>query len=490
MPNQVGYISFVIAVIAIFLAVIFFTIQMRTGPTKKNQKITHAKLDDINEMIRRLDPAIADDTKRAIENIFLSILKTKDIPQWQRPEKLQEIATRHQKLLAKFQTIESGDTAVDTLRAQARRMIELGDYDNADELLQEAVDIDRKAIKSQEEKLDNRKLSMSQSLASRAELAGTKLDYEKGIDLYKEALDILPQNQQTIQSVYMNNLASLYYTVANYKDAEPLYNLALAIDEASFGKDHPNVATDLSNLAQLYQDTNRPSEAEPMFKRALAIWEKSLGENHPQVATALNNIAMLYQDTNRLSEAEPLMKRALAIDEASFGKDHPNVATRLNNLALLYRATTRLSEAEPLMKRALAIDEASFGKDHPNVAIRLNNLAQLYYATKRLAKAEPMIRRALKIDEKSFGKDHPNVARDLNTLVGLLKATNRLKEAEPLMKRVIEILLQFTRRTGHPHPHLEDAINNYTDLLTKMGYSKDEVTDRLNRLAPEMFNSK
>ena len=46
---------------------------------------------------------------------------------------------------------------------------------------------------------------------------------------------------------------------------------ALAIDEKSFGPEHPNVARDLNNLALLLKDTNRPAEAEPLMRRALAI---------------------------------------------------------------------------------------------------------------------------------------------------------------------------------------------------------------------------
>ena len=101
------------------------------------------------------------------------------------------------------------------------------------------------------------------------------------------------------------------------------------------------------------------------MRRALAIDEASYGKDHPDVAIDLNNLAQLLQATNRLGEAEPLMRRALAIDEASYGTDHPNVAIRLNNLAMLLQATNRLGEAEPLMRRALAIDEASYGADHP-----------------------------------------------------------------------------------------------------------------------------
>ena len=99
------------------------------------------------------------------------------------------------------------------------------------------------------------------------------------------------------------------------------------------------------------------AEAEPLMRRALAIDEQSFGPDHPNVAIRLNNLAQLLQDTNRLAEAEPLMRRALAIDEQSFGPDHPNVAIDLNNLAQLLQATNRLAEAEPLMRRALAIDE-------------------------------------------------------------------------------------------------------------------------------------
>ncbi len=74
--------------------------------------------------------------------------------------------------------------------------------------------------------------------------------------------------------------------------------------------------------------TNRLAEAEPLMRRALAIDEQSYGKDHPKVAIDLNNLAELLQATNRLAEAEPLMRRALAIDEQSYGKDHPKVAIR------------------------------------------------------------------------------------------------------------------------------------------------------------------
>ena len=165
--------------------------------------------------------------------------------------------------------------------------------------------------------------------------------------------------------------------------------------------------TSQPNLAGLLRQTNRPSEVEPLLRRALAIDEKSYGSDHPEVATDLNNLAGLL----RPSEAEPLFRRALAIDEKSYGPDHPEVATDLNNLAVLLSQTNRPSEAEPLYRRALAIDEKSYGPDHPNVAIRLDNLALLLQGTNRLSEAEPLFGRALAIDEKRYGPDHPTTER-------------------------------------------------------------------------------
>jgi hypothetical protein len=280
-------------------------------------------------------------------------------------------------------------------------------------------------------------------------------------------------------SLLMGELGTLLGARALHREAELLKRDALAIDELHFGSDSPEVAVRLNNLAQTLKDTNRLSEAEPLMRRALAIDEQSYGPDHPMVAIRLNNLAQLLKATNRLSEAEPLMRRALAIDEQSYGPDHPNVARDLNNLALLLQATNRLSEAEPLMARVVTIFENSYGKEHPNVATALNNLATLLQATNRLSEAEPLMRRALAIDEHSYGPDHPDVAIDLNNLAQLLQATNRLSEAEPLSWRMVSIFVGFGKATGHEHPHMQAALQNYIGILTQMGMSEQEAISKI-----------
>ena len=196
------------------------------------------------------------------------------------------------------------------------------------------------------------------------ELAENRVAYASAEGYFSKAAQLQPDNTQ-----YLNAAGRLAFIRGHYTEAEPLMKRALSIDEASYGKDHPNVARDLNNLAQLLQATNRLAEAEPLMKRALSIDEASYGKDHPDVATALNNLALLLKATNRLVEAEPLMKRALSIDEASYGKDHPDVARDLNNLAVLLQDTHRWVEAEPLSRRATLICARSLGWQHPNTKI-------------------------------------------------------------------------------------------------------------------------
>jgi tetratricopeptide (TPR) repeat protein len=165
--------------------------------------------------------------------------------------------------------------------------------------------------------------------------------HAKAVSRYADAAGLAKQTARLL-----NQLGLYWNARGQFRDAEPLMRRALAIDENSYGPDHPDVARDLNNLAQLLQATNRLGDAEPLMRRALAIDENSYGPDHPDVARDLNNLAALLQATNRLGDAEPLMRRVVEIFRASLGPDHPNVATALNNLALLLKATDHQEEFE------------------------------------------------------------------------------------------------------------------------------------------------
>ncbi len=244
-------------------------------------------------------------------------------------------------------------------------------------------------------------------------------------ELLLHALSVMDQadafkvaKEQT--AVLLNQLGVYLQVLARYAEAKELLERALAIDEASFGSDHPRVAIRVNNLALALQDLGDLAQARKLFERALAIDEASFGSDHHRVAIDVNNLALALQDLGDLAQARKLFERALAIDEASFGSDHPSVSIDVNNLASVLQDLGDLAQARKLFERALAIDEAFFGSDHPRVAIRVNNLAGVLKDLGDLAQARKLFERALAICRKFLGDDHPNtrtVRRHLNMLI-------------------------------------------------------------------------
>ena len=298
-----------------------------------------------------------------------------------------------------------------------------------------------------------------------------RAQYPQAEPLFQRALAIReqqlgPQHPDTATS--LNNLALLYHDQGKYEQAEPLFQRALAIREQQLGPQHPDTATSLNNLGMLYsnQDQGKYKQAELLTQRALAISEQQLGPQHPDTATSLNNLALLYHDQGKYEQAEPLFQRALAIREQQLGPQHPGTATSLNNLALLYSNQGKYEQAEPLFQRALAIYEQQWGPQHPDTAFSLNNLAVLYQAQGKYEQAEPLFQRALAIREQQLGPQHRYTAFSLNKLAELYRAQGKYEQAEPLSQRALAIREQ---QSGPQNSYTAMSLNNLALLYHDQG---------------------
>ena len=83
----------------------------------------------------------------------------------------------------------------------------------------------------------------------------------------------------------MGTLGVLFHAKGQYARAERTSRAALTAVERSRGRTHFDLAVHLNNLAGLLQDTNRLTEAEPLMRRALGIYEATFGPDHPTVAS-------------------------------------------------------------------------------------------------------------------------------------------------------------------------------------------------------------
>ena len=112
------------------------------------------------------------------------------------------------------------------------------------------------------------------------------------------------------------------------------------------------------------------TSARATLERALAIKEAAYAPDHPEVAKTL---AWLGETQGRLGDhpaARATLERALAINEAAYGPDGPEVAEILLSLGKVQGSSSPadLLAARTTLERALAINEAAYGPDHPQVA--------------------------------------------------------------------------------------------------------------------------
>lgn len=120
----------------------------------------------------------------------------------------------------------------------------------------------------------------------------------------------------------------------------------------SFGSEDSTAFADMSTkLAALYCRKQMYAEMEPLLLKAVHIWKASYGGNHPCVATGLKNLAQLYCHQERFTQAEPLFKLALEIRTRAFGANDPRATEVQKNYAALLQKTCRQNEAIALEKQ-------------------------------------------------------------------------------------------------------------------------------------------
>jgi tetratricopeptide (TPR) repeat protein len=318
-------------------------------------------------------------TEAALKSFF-KILEHKEVPPEDLDSTLRTIAERYKDLRKKLEEVGGEDAAVAELKRQAKEALDVGDFDRAEKLLNEASAKDLEAARAMQERTKQRLLSAAASKAKNGDLKYTQLAYAEAAEYYRQAAEPVPAGEELILAGYLNLQGWASYEAGRYANAQQPLERALALREKLLGPEHPDVAQSLNNLAVLYHAQGQYAKAEPLYQRALAIREQALGPAHPDTARSLNDLAALYHDMGAYGQAEPLYQRALAIREQALGPAHPDTARSLNNLAVLYGDMGAYGKAEPLLQRALAISEKTLGPAHPDTARSLGALAELYRA--------------------------------------------------------------------------------------------------------------
>jgi serine/threonine-protein kinase len=354
---------------------------------------------------------------------------------------------------------EQPGTRAVLLSAIAKIYAQLGLYDRAEPLYDEALSLHR-------ELSGEVSPAFAAVLEDYTELTQIMGDYAAAEAFARRVVSIerqLEDPEGIARS--LNALGRVLHLQGSYDAAEPHYRDALAIYRSMYGEDNENVALSLSHLGALAAHRGQYEIAEDLQTRVLAVRRKIYGSEHLRLIGSLNNLADLSQNLGKYDEAIAFYEEALAINHKLLPEDHSDNAFLHNGLGVVYRKLGNYEEAETHYRKAIAIREKSVGREHPEVANTMANLAKLLLLRGDAVAAVPVYREAFAILSRAT-PDDPYVYAVQSMLGRSLSETAHFSEAEGLILAGHRGLLAAY---GSGHRWTREASDNLVQLYEAWG---------------------
>jgi tetratricopeptide (TPR) repeat protein len=154
------------------------------------------------------------------------------------------------------------------------------------------------------------------------------------------------------------------------------------------------VADDFHRMAQVYMEQKKPEPAINSLNTALAIRTRMAGPLDPSLVPDLDRLGELYTLQRQYDDAIKAFRQNLVIRETLYGKVHADLISTVDGLAYALFGAQRYDDAEPVYKRLIGLWEATVGKEHPMIAVALDKVAVFYSAQKKVAETHEALERS------------------------------------------------------------------------------------------------
>jgi CHAT domain-containing protein len=317
----------------------------------------------------------------------------------------------------------SVDRRLGQLQAQADEALQRGDFQAAESVSRNGLDLARRNGRESAEGRFLLDLSRAQEGAGRYRLAlsgaheGLKLaralgdralEASAGVHLglvyrrlgqYPQALAVTQEGlavaravgDPALESEGLRNLGAVDQAVGHPDQALAHYQDSLKL--ARSASDRAGEAKTLNDLGGLYRLRADYSQALRHYQQSLALKE-SVGDRGG-AGRVLGNICLLYQNLRDFRRALDYCERSLAIARKS--GDRPREANNLNNIGAIYRALGEYPKALDYYQRSVEAKRAL--ADRAGEARGLNNIGELYWKQGDTGKAVDYLSRSLRIKE-------------------------------------------------------------------------------------------
>ena len=341
--------------------------------------------------------------------------------------------------------------ALDEKNKQINQLIENGELERAEEMINSMFDPTEALKKAKEDKQRiDKQLADANALMEEAErqrqevlkrqakdaeylyqlftIAYSKFEIDKAKEYITTRAELDPD------MVEWQIFTGLFYleVMGDYDTAMMYNNRALAASQKQNGEESMQTALCYNNIASSHYYKKDYQKAISNFQKALGIWEKSLGEDYDVVAIAYDNVASVYKETGNYNEAKKNLDKAFEIKKRLYGENNPSLATLYNNRGGLCEKQGDYECAAENYSKAFELYTALYGEKHPSVANIYNNIGGIYGHYKDYDHALAMFAKALEIWSTTLGDHHPDTRTALENIgeVAMLKGDEQSKKED------------------------------------------------------------
>ncbi len=250
-------------------------------------------------------------------------------------------------------------------------------------------------------------------------------DFDRAEDLYRGAITIYQRELTPPDPRLAQAWSDLGVALINRGGpAEALEFLRRALDarRTIYGDQHVEVAHSLRNLSAAERAAGDAAAGNAMLEEALSTYRALFGDQHPDVAETYNNLAVARVQAGDLVGAVAMFEKAVETQRALFGPGHPGLVLPLSSLGNLLTQTGNFEAAELHLLEANRLALTTLDQGHPYRSLVAHNLAGVYLQTGRPLLAEPLLNQALPGFRHALGERHPNVGVTLLSMGKVARA--------------------------------------------------------------------
>ncbi len=387
---------------------------------------------------------------------------------------------------ARFELADDPEVLLPVLTTLGEALMDLGDYEEALDLLEDAQGPAREILES----TDPLRLRIDVAIGHLRHGLG---DPRAAFDLFEPIAIALEQRGAPPEdrAEAWERLGFAQRDLDRPQDAYASQEKALALRTEALGEDSLLVGHSLYHLSVLDFEARELERAEERQRRAIELAELHLVENHPWRPTVYHGLASTLRAKGKFAEAVDWWTRALAIQDEVLDRDHPMRMTTLSNLAAALVDLGEYARAERMLVEALAVRRRTLGDTSGQVASTLRELGRLATRLGKNDEAESRYREAIEIHRENNasrgieGSEARELGLALQSLAVLRMRAERLSEAEEFAREAIDVQREAL---AEGHPDLSGSLSLLGVLQVRQGRAAEAQPSLEEALAARRIN--